>query len=83
MARGWDSKSVEEQIASADSRRNVEAEPRLTPEQLSKKREVESLQLSRTRVLHDLEVATHPQHRASLQSALRFLDEKISTLQNG
>ena len=80
MARGWESKSVEEQIESAASRRAEAAATRLTPEEEARRRELEGLQLSRTRVLHDIGTATHERYRASLESALRFLDEKIAGL---
>jgi hypothetical protein len=42
--------------------------------------ERESLQLSRTRVMKDLEAATHPRRRAQLEAALRYLDEKLAAL---
>jgi len=64
----------------AASRRAAAASPRLTAEQMARQQEIESLQLSRTRVLHDLEAATHPRHRESLEAALRFLEEKIAAL---
>ena len=82
MARGWESKSVEEQIEAAESRRAGAAAARVTEEQVAKQREIESLQLSRVRVMRDLAAATHPRHRESVESALRFLDEKIKQLQD-
>src|SRR5579885_107367 len=81
MARGWERKSVEEQKEAAESRRAAAAAIRLTADEVAKQKEIEGLQLSRTRVMHDLEAATHPRHRESLEAALRFLDEKIAALQ--
>lgn len=77
MARGWESKSVESQIEDAD--RSDRTEP-LTPEQREIRRKRESLELSRRRVLHDLETAGLPVRRASLEHALAFLDEEIGKL---
>jgi hypothetical protein len=77
MARGWESKSVESQIEDAD--RSDRTEP-LTPEQREIRRKRESLELSRRRVLHDLEAARSPVRRTSLEHALAFLDEEISKL---
>jgi hypothetical protein len=77
MARGWESKSVESQIEDAD--RSDRTEP-LTPEQREIRRKRESLELSRRRVLHDLEAAGSPVRRASLEHALAFLDEEIGKL---
>lgn len=78
MARGWESKSVESQIELAESsrgRRGVQ----LTPEQIQTERERESLQLSRIRVLHDLESAKNPRYRETLSAALKHLDEKLAS----
>jgi hypothetical protein len=77
MARGWESKSVESQIEDAD--RSDRTEP-LTPEQRESRRKREGLELSRRRVLHDLEAARSPVRRASLEHALAFLDEEIRKL---
>ena len=77
MARGWESKSVESQIEDAD--RPDRTEP-LTPEQREIRRKRESLELSRRRVLHDLEAARSEVRRTSLEHALAFLDEEIRKL---
>jgi hypothetical protein len=80
MARGWESKSVEGQIESADGQRSSNSAPKLTPEQLERQRRRESLELSRIRVLRDLEAARHPRRRELLQAALRHLEEKIAAV---
>ncbi len=80
VARGWESKSVESQMESAESERAERAEPQLTPEQLARRRERESLELSRTRVLHDLESAQNPRYRRQLEAALAHLEEKIKAV---
>ena len=49
-------------------------------EQIRREQERRGLQLSRTRILHDLESATHPNHRRSLEAALAHLDQKIADL---
>lgn len=77
MARGWESKSVEEQ--QIESRRSDRGEL-LTPEQKEIKRKREGLELSRRRVLQDIEAAQSPVRRASLEKALAFLDEEIRKL---
>jgi hypothetical protein len=79
MARGWESKSVESQIESIEDRR-----PRpspVNPDQLRISKERESLQLSRTRVLRDLETAANPKYRTILEAALQHLDEKLAALE--
>ena len=49
-------------------------------EQMRREQERRGLQLSRTRILNDLESATHPNHRKSLEAALAHLDQKIADL---
>lgn len=81
MARGWESKEVESQIESAESRRSAAHAGKIDPVQAERKRQRESLMLSRTRILHDLEQARHPRHQETLQAALRHLDEKLAELE--
>ena len=52
------------------------------PEDLDQQRELEDLNLQRTRVLHDLQVACNPRYRAMLEESLRFLEDKIKSLQH-
>jgi hypothetical protein len=80
MARGWESKSVESQIESAEERAALAKLPQLTPEEADRKGQRESLQLSRTRVLHDIETSKNPKYRVTLEAALKHLDDKIATL---
>lgn len=51
-----------------------------TAEQVRRDSEKRDLQLSRTRIQNDLQVATNPNHRKSLEAALAFLDKKIEDL---
>ena len=81
MARGWESKSVEEQMDAAESRKAAAAKPKLNEAQLRLERERESIELSRSRILREMEAARHPRHREQLSHALSFLDEQLSNLQ--
>ena len=80
MARGWESKSVESQREEAKV-----ASPRaapLTEDQLEVNRKRQSLMLSRTRVLNDIESSSNPRYKESLTQALKFLDEQLAKLEN-
>jgi hypothetical protein len=78
MARGWESKSVESQIEDRESRR--EQSGALTPEEREVRHKREGFELSRKRVLHDLETARSPVRRQSLELALAFLDGELAKL---
>ena len=49
-------------------------------EELRRESERRGLALSRTRIVNDLESATNPNHRKSLEAALEHLDKKIAEL---
>jgi hypothetical protein len=81
MARGWESKAVEEQMDIAESLEIESDLPQITPEQQQRQRERESLELSLARVQQELSAATHPRYRSSLQAALGYLEEKIAAFE--
>jgi hypothetical protein len=78
MARGWESKSVEEQQAAATA--THELKQPLTPEQKAIRQQSEALQLSRKRILQQLEAAQNPRHRQVLENALAELDSRLARL---
>ncbi|PYV50626.1 MAG: hypothetical protein DMG92_07090 [Acidobacteria bacterium] len=82
MARGWESKSVEQQqeemIASSERKGK-----QLTPEEIAARQKRRGLELSRQRVLQQLEVASNPQHRTMLEAALADLDAELRATDSG
>jgi hypothetical protein len=79
MSRGWESKSVEEQQAEA-TRPKGEAKPHLTPEQAARKREKDSLLLSRSGVVQQIQTTRNTRRKEMLEAALADLDAKIKQL---
>ena len=79
MARGWESKAVASQIEAAQTEHS-QGTGRPDPQVQARRRELDGLELSRTRVLRDLAAATHPRHREMLEAALKHLEEKIAGL---
>jgi len=78
VARGWESKSVEEQQSQASSPRHLE--PPLSPAERDRNRQREQLALSRKHVLEQLSSARNPRHREVLQAALAELDARLARL---
>jgi hypothetical protein len=79
MAKGWESKSVEEQQSEARDA-SKPAKPRMTAEQIAQKQSRNTLEMSRQRVMQQLQVACNPNHRSMLEKALADLNEQISKL---
>ena len=81
MARGWESKSVESQIEDAASR--AHRGEALTPDERRRRQKREGLELSRRRVLQEIESTRSAARRSSLEQALAFLDEEIRKVEDG
>ena len=77
MARGWESKSVESQMAAAEARRAAAQQVKLNEEELRIQRERESIELSKVRIVRELEAAKHPRHREQLAAALAHLEHQL------
>ena len=80
MARGWESKSIESQIESARSEKSKPKTEQRSSTEIEKLREWESLMLSRTRVLHQMEACQNPRYRLILDKALADLDSRLEGL---
>jgi len=80
MARGWESKSVEQQQAEM-SERTASARRPLSAEEQVRARKRQGLLLARSNLTRQLEAATNPRHRQMLTEALETLDHQLSSLQ--
>jgi hypothetical protein len=80
MARGWESKSVQAQIDMAEARRSAVLANVPDPETLELIRKKETIVLSRTRVLRELNSAQNPRYKAVLSKALADLDAQLSAI---
>jgi hypothetical protein len=80
MARGWESKSVEEQQVELASTRSTSALP-ISQEQLARRQQRQALMLSRQHVIQQIEAARNPRHREMLQNALADLNARLAELE--
>jgi hypothetical protein len=80
MARGWESKDVESQVEDRKAVADNQSKGQKSADEIRREQERRGLKLSRTRVLNDLESATNPNHRKSLEAALAHLNRKIEEL---
>ena len=80
MARGWESKSVEDQIAASEDRKAAAAKKVRTADEIARESRKQGLLLSRTKIVRDIENARDERHRTALQQALDYIDAQINTL---
>ena len=78
----WDGDDLAGQAEDEQERQQAlsearQSKPRLTQEDRVRNVAIESLRLSRSRILSQLESASNPAHRRMLESALQSIDEKM------
>ena len=80
MARGWESKSVEEQIGDAEAAKEDRAKHHLSQQGRVLENQRQNLLLSRTQIMRRLKAATNAQYRTQLEAALQDLEKKLLEL---
>ena len=80
MARGWESKAIEDQIGAAEAEREARSRPVLTSEESAFRERRNGLLLARARTVASLEAATDPRYRALLERSLAHLDAELAAL---
>ena len=80
MAIGW-GKSYEDQVEEGNQRlAQAERGPRLSKDERARAQRLESLRLSRSRVLEQLDRSRHAAHRESLLKGLQVIEQEIDQL---
>ena len=80
MARGWESKAVADQIEEGNPARPDDSARAQTNEQRQRRQRIESLNLSKSRLLQQLEHATNPSYRKVLMNGLEAIESEIEAL---
>jgi hypothetical protein len=83
MARGWESKSVEDQIGAAEAERDAQAERQTSPLQRERGERRQSLLLSRAQILGRLKLARNERYKAQLESALKHVEAQLKEGESG
>lgn len=79
MSRGWESKSVQDQIDAARAREG-NGKIVLTREELEIERKRDGFLLQRTRVLTQLQTCADERYKKTLQSGLSYLESQLAEL---
>jgi hypothetical protein len=82
MARGWESKAIEEQLAASEAEKETRAKPALTASEIERQMRKNSLQLSRLRILKELEAARNESYRVLLERTLAHLDAELAKFES-
>jgi hypothetical protein len=80
MARGWESKSIEDQIDSREADIRDRKRRRTAPVDAERDARRQTLQLARSRALQELQVACDKRHRALLEQTIEHLEAELSRL---
>jgi len=80
MARGWESKSVEQQQEERLAQQQT-VPASIPPEHQQRNRKREGLLLSRGRLIQQLQGAANPRRRQMLEQSIAELDRQLSLLE--
>ncbi len=77
MARGWESKSVEDQISDAQAEKGARSKPFMSPDERQQQTRKQSLLLSRSQILGRLNSTHNARYRAQLEAALEHVETQL------
>lgn len=77
MARGWESKSIEQQMEEAQMDRSQAMTKAPPPVEIELQHKRDGLRLQRTRILQELDSARNPRYRELLNEMLRHLEIQL------
>jgi hypothetical protein len=77
MARGWESKSVEEQMSIHEESSDSQSARSKALGESARKRDLQALELQKERILS--ERTSNPHRRAALQAALNDIEAKLTS----
>jgi hypothetical protein len=80
MARGWESKSVEDQINQRNADAQVAEKKKLTAAEADRRTKREGILLARSHTMTALESTRNQRYRALLERTLAHLDSQLADL---
>jgi hypothetical protein len=80
MARGWESKSVEEQISAREVEAPAPVKKGPSPAEVERRAKRDQLLLARTRTITALQTTRDEGYREMLERALQHLDSELAGL---
>jgi hypothetical protein len=80
MARGWESKAVEDQIGAIEAEKESRSRRALTSAELEQRTRREGLMMERARILRDMERGHKRRYLVLLERALAHVDAELARL---
>ena len=80
MARGWESKAVDDQMAAAEAAQLERSQDGVTAAARERASRRDTVQLKRARTLQSLQAACDSRYRALLETTLADLDTELADL---
>jgi len=80
VARGWESKSVEDQITERQAESDAPEKETTTRKDVEQRAKRESIRLARSRTVTSLESAQDQRYRTLLERTLEHLDSELAKL---
>jgi hypothetical protein len=80
MARGWESKAIEDQINARDAEKRKSVEPILSHAELKRRAEKEGLLLARNHTFNLIQTSTNERYRRILELTLAHIDDQLARL---
>ncbi|HWR15601.1 MAG TPA: hypothetical protein VN577_12285 [Terriglobales bacterium] len=80
MARGWESKSVEEQQSQFSKPTSTDGKGQRSKEQVAKAQRAQELRLARVYAEDQMRKSQNERHREMLKKQIEFLDSEIARL---
>ncbi|HEY7913954.1 MAG TPA: hypothetical protein VIG62_18730 [Blastocatellia bacterium] len=81
MARGWESKSVEEQISAAEAKEHARSRQEFTVEEIERKKKKEGLLMERARLLREMRKSHKRRYLVLLERALTHVESELAKLE--
>jgi hypothetical protein len=80
MARGWESKSVEEQLAEAEAKPQDTTRKHMSPEEIQRSQKRRGIELALAKINNDLAICVNDRHRAMLEAGKQELEKQLAAL---
>lgn len=81
MARGWESKSVEDQITEAEAKAQVRARRQLTESQIEQQKRKEALLIERARIEREMLQGHKRRYLMLLERSLAHVESELAKLE--